>query len=117
MFQQQQGQRCRWSHSLVSSDHLFIFLHKHNHLLLNSWHARCRAQLLFVSTFLENNLMQTKTATPMSSSFRLPPWKASLCCDSLKQYQNKIGQGTNKNTVGMKSLKSLSASVSSSPPL
>lgn len=103
---QQQGKRCRWSKSLVHSDHLFIFLHKHNHLLLNTWYACYRAQLFSnVSRKAFNSLQQTATTT-MSFNFGLAQWQASLRCASLK---NKITKKTkcslhsNNNILWMKS--------------
>lgn len=50
--------------SQVKSDHLFILRHKHNNLLLQTWHAWCRAQLfLNVSWKAFNSLQQTATTT------------------------------------------------------
>ena len=49
---QQQGKRCRWSKSLVNSDRLFIFLHKHNHLF--STHVCVLQSTSLFERFLES---------------------------------------------------------------
>lgn len=93
---QQQGKRCRWSQSLVSSDHLFISLHKHNHLLHNTWYVWNRAQLFFnVSWKSYNSLQPTATTTSLlPSSFLLAHWQASFRRTSWKKKtQNKILPG------------------------
>lgn len=101
---QQRGQKRRWSQSLVNSDHLFIFLRKHNQLLLQICVLRAQLFLNVLGKHLIhcNKLLQLRHPAiellPSSLASQL-----SLCLSQKMKTQKTWGsQGRNNNTVWIK---------------
>ena len=60
MIQQQGEKRCRWSHSLVQCDHLFIPLHKHHPSLAQHTVSALQSSALFQSLLERIEFIATK---------------------------------------------------------